>query len=69
LRRWLGAPEPPVVRFNSKRRGDASTRTLAASLRRAGASMNVENDVLVVVLTSHGHLEEPPLFGPAVIES
>ncbi len=54
LRRWLGAGTPPTVSFNGKRRASATVSTLAASLRAAGAAMDVNKDVLFVVLSSHG---------------
>ena len=54
LREWLGTDAQPLVAFNGKRRASATVGTLAASLRAAGAAMEAEDDVLVVVLTSHG---------------
>src|SRR3954454_20810002 len=54
LQAWFGATVQPVVRFNSKRRALAITRTVAASLRAAGAAMDRDKEVLVVVLSSHG---------------
>jgi Peptidase C13 family len=43
-----------LVRFNHKRGGSATSATLAAALRSAGHAMDLEKDVLVVFLTSHG---------------
>src|SRR5215203_3464255 len=54
LQAWFGATVEPVVRFNSKRRAFATTRTVAATLRAAGAAMDRDKEVLVVVLSSHG---------------
>src|SRR4051812_17435538 len=54
LREWLGSDAQPLVGFNGKRRASATVDTLAASLRAAVAAMDVANEVLVVVLTSHG---------------
>ena len=54
LQAWFGATVEPVVRFNSKRRAFATARTVAASLRAAGAAMDRDKEVLVVVLSSHG---------------
>src|ERR1700704_5973521 len=45
---------PVIVRANTKTRGDATVRTLAASLQSAGKGMDVENDILFLILTSHG---------------
>jgi len=54
LQAWFGATVEPVVRFNSKRRAFATARTVAASLQAAGAAMDRDKEVLVVVLSSHG---------------
>ena len=43
-----------IVRANTKTRDDASVRTLATTLQTAAARMDAENDVLVLILTSHG---------------
>src|SRR5262249_30313856 len=45
---------PVIVRANTKRRDDANLATVAAALQSAAEAMNVENDILVVILTSHG---------------
>jgi hypothetical protein len=57
LREWLGSDAQPLVAFNGKRRASATVDTLAASLRAAVGAMDVANEVLVVVLTSHGSPE------------
>jgi len=44
----------PIVRFNSKTRGDATAETLAAALQSAAMGMDAERDILFVILTSHG---------------
>jgi hypothetical protein len=46
--------DPVVVRANTKRRGDATVGTLAATLDSVAKKMDVENDILLVILTSHG---------------
>src|SRR5207302_6780018 len=43
-----------IVRANTKTRRDATLETLAAALRSAARSMDAENDVLFLILTSHG---------------
>ena len=45
---------PVVVRANTKTRGDVTVASIGAALASAGQSMNRENDVMVVILTSHG---------------
>jgi tetratricopeptide (TPR) repeat protein len=45
---------PVVVRANTKRRDDANLETVAAALQSASKAMDVDNDILVLVLTSHG---------------
>jgi tetratricopeptide (TPR) repeat protein len=45
---------PPVVRFNSKNREDATPDSLAAALQSTAMGMDAERDVLIVILTSHG---------------
>jgi hypothetical protein len=54
LSTWFGATIEPTVRFNGKRRGGVTARSIAADIRAAGASMDRDKDALVVVLTSHG---------------
>jgi hypothetical protein len=57
LRERLRSKPTPIVGFNRKRGGIATTRDLATALRTAGAAMDRDNDVLAVVLTSHGNPE------------
>jgi tetratricopeptide (TPR) repeat protein len=45
---------PVVVRANTKSREEATSETLAATLQSAAKTMNVENDILFLILTSHG---------------
>jgi hypothetical protein len=45
---------PVDVQYNSKKGGRATIQALAASLQAAANGMDAENDVLFVILTSHG---------------
>jgi|GEM_PF-1110018 len=45
---------PVIVRANTKSSGEATSETLAATLQSAAKAMNVENDILFLILTSHG---------------
>jgi tetratricopeptide (TPR) repeat protein len=45
---------PVIVRANTKSREEATSETLAATLQSAAKAMNVENDILFLILTSHG---------------
>jgi tetratricopeptide (TPR) repeat protein len=45
---------PVIVRANTKTREEATPETLAATLQSAAKAMNVENDILFLILTSHG---------------
>jgi len=45
---------PVIVRANTKTREDATLRALAASLESAGQGLDADNDVLFLILTSHG---------------
>jgi hypothetical protein len=49
----LGA-NPVIVRANTKTRGDVTVASIGRALAAAGQSMDRENDVMVVILTSHG---------------
>jgi hypothetical protein len=57
LRERLRSTAAPIISFNRKRGGPATTQGLAAALLTAGAAMDRDNDVLAVVLTSHGSPE------------
>jgi Tfp pilus assembly protein PilF len=43
-----------IVRSNTKHREDANTETVAATLQSAAKTIDAENGVLFVILTSHG---------------
>jgi len=43
-----------VVRYNTKKGGDATAENLYATLQSAAKKMDVDNDILTVVLTTHG---------------
>jgi tetratricopeptide (TPR) repeat protein len=43
-----------TVRANTKRREDANVETVPATLKSAAEALHAENDVLFVILTSHG---------------
>jgi len=45
---------PINVQYNSKKGGGATIEALAMSLQLAASGMDAENDVLFVILTSHG---------------
>ena len=51
-KRFGGAPV--IVRANTRNRGDATVGTLAATLDSAAKDMDPENDILLLILTSHG---------------
>jgi Peptidase C13 family len=46
--------DPVVVRANTKKRSDATVETLAATLDAVAKKIDPENDLLVVILTTHG---------------
>jgi tetratricopeptide (TPR) repeat protein len=50
----FGGGSPVIVRANTKSSGEATSETLAATLQSAAKAMNVENDILFLILTSHG---------------
>jgi Flp pilus assembly protein TadD len=45
---------PVIVRANTKRREDANLDTVTATLQSASKAMDVQNDILFLILTSHG---------------
>jgi hypothetical protein len=45
---------PVDVQYNSKKGGKATIETLTTSLQTAAKGMDVENDVLFLILTTHG---------------
>jgi hypothetical protein len=46
--------DPVIVRFNTKTGGNATVETLAATLQAEAKRMNGDNDILFLILTSHG---------------
>ena len=46
--------EPVIVRFNTRKGGDATTTSLTAALQATAKNMADANDVLFLILTSHG---------------
>src|ERR1700693_1314997 len=53
LAQRLGAADV-IVRANTKPRGDVNIAAIGAALQSAAAKMDHDNDLLVLVLTSHG---------------
>jgi hypothetical protein len=45
---------PAIVHFNTKRGGDATAETLYATLQSAAKEMDAKNDILLLILTTHG---------------
>src|SRR5439155_3945465 len=45
---------PVDVQYNSKKGGKATIETLTTSLQTAAKGMDAENDVLFLILTTHG---------------
>ncbi len=45
---------PVIARANTKRREDANLEMVAATLQSASKAMDVQNDILFLILTSHG---------------
>jgi hypothetical protein len=45
--------DPVIVRFNTRKSGDATIESLAATLESAGKRLDSSTDVLFVILTSH----------------
>jgi hypothetical protein len=46
--------DPVVVKYNNKKGGGATARALDATLQATAKNLNRENDVLFLILTSHG---------------
>jgi hypothetical protein len=57
LETQLNSPGRSIVRFNTKEKFGAQRRTLLAAAQAAGCVLDPEEDVLVLVLTSHGSPE------------
>jgi len=47
-------PAYVIVRFNTKRGGDATAENLFSTLQSAAKGMDAQNDILLLVLTTHG---------------
>ena len=45
---------PVIVRANTKSREEATSETVAATLQSAAKAVDVQNDILFLILTSHG---------------
>jgi tetratricopeptide (TPR) repeat protein len=45
---------PAIVRANTRSRDDATRESLAAALQSAAKAIDVQNDILFLILTSHG---------------
>jgi hypothetical protein len=54
LEAQLGSKGRSIVRFNTKRRAGATPQTLLAAAEAAGRTLDPAEDVVVLVLTSHG---------------
>src|SRR5580704_5298155 len=46
--------DPVIVRFNTRKNGDATVEALAAALETTGKGIEPSTDVLFLILTSHG---------------
>src|SRR6202048_4923539 len=46
--------DPVIVRFNTRKNGDATIEALAATLETTGKRIDSGTDVLFLILTSHG---------------
>src|SRR5437879_11359902 len=49
--------DPVIVRFNTRKNAGATVETLAATLESAAKRMDPINDILFLILTSHGSPE------------
>ena len=54
LEAQLGSKGRTIVRFNTKRRADATPPSMLAAARAAGQALDPAEDIVVLVLTSHG---------------
>src|SRR5918993_2325637 len=54
LEAQLGAKGRSIVRFNTKRRAGATPQSLQAAAEAAGRTLDPAEDIVVLVLTSHG---------------
>jgi hypothetical protein len=46
--------DPVIVKYNNKKGGGATARALEATLQATAEKLNRENDILFLILTSHG---------------
>src|SRR5262245_21071485 len=60
---------PVVVKFNTKTGGDATIKTLAATLQAEAKKMNGESDILFLILTSHGSREGLAVTAGRLVET
>ena len=60
---------PIVVKFNGKNGGDATVKTLAATLQAEAKKMNGESDILFLILTSHGSREGLAVTAGRLVET
>ena len=61
--------DPVVLKFNSKTGGDATVKTLAATLQAEAKKMNGESDILFLILTSHGSREGLAVTAGRLVET
>jgi hypothetical protein len=54
LERQLGTKGRTIVRYNTKRRADATPSSLIAAARAVGQALDPAEDIVILVLTSHG---------------
>ena len=54
LETQLGSKGRTIVRFNTKRRSDATPASLRAAAQATGQALDPTEDVVILVLTSHG---------------
>lgn len=54
LEQQVGSKGRTIVRFNNKRRSDATTTSLVAAARAVGQTLDPAEDIVMLVLTSHG---------------
>jgi hypothetical protein len=61
--------DPVVVKSNTKTGGDATIKTLAATLEAQAKKLNGESDVLFLILTSHGSREGLAITAGRLVET
>jgi hypothetical protein len=60
---------PAVVKSNTKTGGDATVKTLAATLQAQAKKLNGESDILFLILTSHGSREGLAVTAGRLVET